>query len=578
MVKFSAVRAGSARLVAGICASALLAAVLVGVTPSSGATGFTGSEFRPGHIISDTEFYKADAMSEAEIQSFLDAKVGVCSNGQCLNVLRQTVPSKARLVSDSTGNLRCDAFQGGADLRASTIIYRAQVACGISAKVILVTLQKEQGLATSKAPSKAALDRAMGFACPDTAPCAVDSLGFGNQVYKGTLQLKTYKASRFGMQPGTRTIYWHPNAGCGSSTFAVENFATAALYNYTPYRPNAAAMNNLGGAGDACSSYGNRNFWVFYYSWFGNPNDITPSAVVARVEGADRYAVAAALSRQNFPTAPVDTVYIATGSDFPDGLSASAAAAHVGGPLLLVKGGSIPDAIRAELLRLKPTNIVVSGGPGVVPDSVYTALGQLTTTIRRDTGIDRYATSRTVALAFDSATTAYIATGEGFPDALSASAAAAAVDAPVILVPGNAAVLDRPTLDVLARLGVTSVTIAGGTGAVSAGIEAQLTGILGAGRVLRHGGADRYVVSGAINRAAFDMSDTVYIATGTDFPDALAGAAVAGGQKAPLYVVRGTCFPKNVLQDIVDSGASRVVLLGGTAVLSPDLASWTNCP
>ncbi len=578
--KSAAVRGALWRLVAGMGVTAILATGLVAVTPADSSSALSGSEFQPGRIISDTEFYKGDAMTEAQIQSLLDAKIGACFNAQCLNVLRHTMPSKVRLVSSRTGDLRCDAFQGGTDLRASTIIYRAQVACGISAKVILVTLQKEQALATSRAPSKATLDRAMGYACPDTAPCAVTSLGFGNQVYMGALQLKTYKTNKFGMQPGTHTIGWHPSASCGSSTFVVENYATAALYNYTPYRPNTAAINNLGGRGDACSSYGNRNFWVFYYSWFGNPNDITPSAAVARVGGADRYVVAATLAQQNFPTAPVTTVYIATGLDFPDGLSASAAAAHAGAPLLLVKGATIPAEIRAQLVRLKPQNIVVSGGAGIVPDSVYTELAKFaTTTIRRDAGADRYETSRIVArAAFATATTAYIATGADFPDALSASAAAATVDAPVILVPGYDTAVDEATLQVLRDLGVTSVTIAGGAGAVSAGIEAQLKGVLGAGKVLRHGGADRYAVSEAINRASFDTSDKVYIATGSNFPDALAGAAVAGGQNAPLYVVRGSCFPKNVLQDIVDSGAKTVVLLGGTAVLSSDLARWANCP
>jgi hypothetical protein len=43
------------------------------------------------------------------------------------------------------------------------------------------------------------------------------------------------------------------------------------LYDYTPYTPNAAALNNLYGTGDACSSYGNRNFWRYYSDWFGNP-------------------------------------------------------------------------------------------------------------------------------------------------------------------------------------------------------------------------------------------------------------------------------------------------------------------
>lgn len=582
-------RRAGARLIAGVSAAAVLASVLVGVTPPSSASALSGSEFKPGNIISDSVFYKSDAMSETQIQSFLDQKVGACSNGQCLNVLRHSMASKARVLSTSTGAIRCDPVQGGNDLRASTIIHRTQVACGISAKVILVTLQKEQALVTAKSPSKAALDRAMGFACPDTAPCAVDSLGFGNQVYKGALQLNTYRAAKFGLQPGNRTIGYHPNPACGSSTFLIENFATAALYNYTPYRPNAAALNNLGGSGDACSSYGNRNFWVFYNNWFGSthssqpasfkPIPITPTAAIERVGGIDRYTVAANLAQQNFPTAPVSTVYISTGRNFPDGLSASAAAATLGGPLLLVNGSKIPDAVKVQLARLKPASIVVSGGTGVVPETVYKELAKYTPSIRRDAGTDRYSTSRAVAkAAFPTATTAYIATGTNFPDALSASSAAAAAGAPVILVPGNYNTVGEPTLQLLRELGVNKVTIAGGPAAVSTSIETQLRGALGTANVTRQGGTDRYNVSVAINRAAFDKSETVYIASGQNFPDALAGAAVAGKQEAPLYIVPGTCFSRSVLQDIIDTGAKKVVLLGGTAVLSSSLEQYENCP
>jgi hypothetical protein len=164
----------------------------------------------------------------------------------------------------------CEAFEGGS-LSAAATIHRAQVACGISAKVILVTLQKEQGLVTHRAPSEDRLARAMGQNCPDTAPCATFALGFGNQVYRGTRQLKTYKAARFARQPGNHAIQFHPNAECGSANVVLQNFATTALYNYTPYQPNAAALINLSATGDSCSSYGNRNFFTFYTAWFGSP-------------------------------------------------------------------------------------------------------------------------------------------------------------------------------------------------------------------------------------------------------------------------------------------------------------------
>ena len=264
---FSGVRSKLTALVVG----ALLCSSFVAVG-SSTALALSGDEFMPGYIISDSLFYNSSAMSEAEIQLFLESK------GSGLAGYTFTVASRPRVVSDSTGNVRCEAFQGGT-LSSAAIIYRAQAACGISAKVLLVTLQKEQGLITKSAPSQGAMDRAMGFACPDTAPCAPTTLGFGNQVYSGALQLNTYKASRFGRQPGPQSILFNPNSGCGATQVNVQNYATAALYNYTPYQPNAAALANLHGTGDSCSSYGNRNFWVFYQSWFGSTLGNTPYPV-----------------------------------------------------------------------------------------------------------------------------------------------------------------------------------------------------------------------------------------------------------------------------------------------------------
>jgi hypothetical protein len=65
-------------------------------------------------------------------------------------------------------------------------------------------------------------------------------------------------------------IQYNPNAGCGSGTVYIQNQATAGLYNYTPYQPNPAALNNLYGTGDGCSAYGNRNFWRMFNDWFGS--------------------------------------------------------------------------------------------------------------------------------------------------------------------------------------------------------------------------------------------------------------------------------------------------------------------
>ena len=240
---------------------------------SQSSEALAGAQFDPGNIISDGYFFNGNAMTQAQIQSFFDSHIGACANANCLNVLHVNTTTKPAKYSDA-GVLVCNAYAGAANESAAAIIFKVQQACGISAKVIIVTLQKEQGLATKNSVSDGILERAMGYGCPDSTggTCASQYYGFFNQVYSASWQLRRYGTpTPFGTyQPGLRTIAWSPNASCGSGVVNIKNRATAALYNYTPYQPNAAALANLSGIGDGCSSYGNRNFWVYYNTWFGS--------------------------------------------------------------------------------------------------------------------------------------------------------------------------------------------------------------------------------------------------------------------------------------------------------------------
>jgi uncharacterized protein with LGFP repeats len=237
-------------------------------TPTA-ASSLSGSQFNAGYIIHDALFYSPSAMTQPQIQAFLDSMVGTCTNANCLNVLY------AKTESRNYDRGICKGYTPDSDAleRASMIIYKVQVSCGISAKVILVTLQKEQGLVTHKGPTSGRLGAAMGWLCPDTAPCNTSAASFFRQIYGGAWQLKRYNTPDYfgNYHPGTHQILYHPNRDCGTKTVAIRNHATAALYNYTPYTPNAGALANLGGTAPPCGSYGNRNFWVFYNQWFGSP-------------------------------------------------------------------------------------------------------------------------------------------------------------------------------------------------------------------------------------------------------------------------------------------------------------------
>lgn len=298
-------------------------------------------------------------------------------------------------------------------------------------------------------------------------------------------------------------------------------------------------------------------------------------AGVTRLSGASRYETAIAVSKQYAPGPRA--AFVTTGADFPDALSAASAAAFLGGPLLLTPASALPSAVADELRRLKPQKIYVVGGPAVVSEGVRTTLTGIAPTTRL-WGADRVATGRrVVSEVFGSAQHAIIATGRTFPDALAASGAAGSRKAPVILVDGTKPSLTAPTLDLLARLKVSSVSIAGSAGAVTSGIQSHLE--RSGYAVTRYGGASRYETAALLNRAYFPAgsSDTSFLATGADFPDALAGAARAGYLAAPLNVTPRTCMHPDVSDGINELGAANRVVLGGKAVVSDAAAANARC-
>lgn len=281
-----------ARVTAVVVAVAIaVAGSLVGT--GSSAQAFSGSDFNPGNIISDALFYNGNTMSAAEIQGFLNAKVPRCTLGDpgrpaggiytfpngsqtllannCLKDYNEWIPNLA-------GDSICSPISGGT-LSAAELIQRIGTACNVSQKVLLVLLEKEQSLISDSFPAQSQMDRATGFNCPDTAPCSAASAGFFRQVYSAARQLQVYGTGSFTWYPvgQVSNIRFHPNVACGSTPVLLQNRATAALYYYTPYQPNSAALNNLYGTGDSCSAYGNRNFWRMYNDWFGSTLEIPGS-------------------------------------------------------------------------------------------------------------------------------------------------------------------------------------------------------------------------------------------------------------------------------------------------------------
>jgi len=319
------------------------------------------------------------------------------------------------------------------------------------------------------------------------------------------------------------------------------------------------------------------NATLGYYSW-----------AVDRVSGPDRYETSVGISRELFPdpqpgdpplAAPV--VYVANGLNFPDALSAGAAAAHLGGGLLLVSPDEIPPVTLAELRRIHPQRIVVVGGEGAVSSTVVNQLRLIATT-KRVGGADRYSTSQLIvddAFGCDSCTGAesiFVATGSNYPDALAAGPAAAQYDAPVLIVPGSEPSLDGATASLLTELGTEQAFIAGGLATVSSGIENSLNGQL-AHQSIRYAGADRYETAQLMNDNIFGESVVVFLASGAGFADALAGGPLAAAYGAPLYLSQPTCVPIEILFGAADRQSDVIVLLGGSGALSTEVENLQVC-
>ena len=241
------------------------------------------AEFKSGNIISDAVFFQSDTMSAGQIDSFFRGKVASCRSGYvCLKDYRQNTPNRP---ADSY----CRGYSGAANESAATIIARVAQSCGINPRVLIVMLEKEQSLVTHTWPSSWRFDMALGQGCPDTAPCDPAYAGFFYQIYGAARQMQIYAEGRWFTYyaPGkTWNILYHPNRACGSAPVRVENKATAALYYYTPYQPNRAALNAGYGSGDGCSSYGNRNFYQFFTDWFGSTQTAGgAAATLAQVPG-----------------------------------------------------------------------------------------------------------------------------------------------------------------------------------------------------------------------------------------------------------------------------------------------------
>ena len=256
------------------------------------------NDFKAGNIMSDAVMGNYNSMSVDDIQRFLTSK------NPCNNTDYNQYLASSRAYPNVTWHWSGEPYNGhfvciseerfgegttiGSGQTAAEIIYGAAQEYKINPQVLIVLLEKEQGLITDTLPHSGQYRAATGYGCPDTAACDSKYYGLKNQVYNAAWLFRyTLDNGYYAYPEKTKGVYvaYNPSSSCGRSEVYIENRATAALYRYTPYQPNAAALAAGSGYGDACSAYGNRNFYLYFTSWFGSTQAVVKGEPTSIPEG-----------------------------------------------------------------------------------------------------------------------------------------------------------------------------------------------------------------------------------------------------------------------------------------------------
>jgi putative cell wall-binding protein len=289
-----------------------------------------------------------------------------------------------------------------------------------------------------------------------------------------------------------------------------------------------------------------------------------PSSVL-RISGASRFDTAIATSQDEFPTPGSAKAVVLTRADnYPDALAGVPLAAKVGGPLLLTSSGGLTPSVGVEILRVLPAGgtVYVLGGTAAVSAAVVTTLTGDHFVVKRLAGSDRFATAVSIADALGDPTTVFEATGLNFPDALAGGPAAIMSGAAILLTNGSTQA-PATAAYLAAHSGGTHYAL-GGPAAAADPSAASIVG------------TDRYATAARVADTFFSAPTVVGVATGANFPDALAAGPDLGSKQAPLLLVPPAgALPEGSTRELIlyNPTVRSALVFGGTSSISDDVAT-----
>ena len=245
--------------------------------------------------------------------------------------------------------------------------------------------------------------------------------------------------------------------------------------------------------------------------------------VPVRIAGTDR--IDTAIQSSFFLDGTATAVVLARDDAYPDALGGAALAAAKDGPLLLTAPAMLDPRTLAEIKRVLPAGgtVYLLGGLNALSQAVQDAITAAGYTVVRYAGTDRYDTSlQIVQQGLGNPTTLFLTTGNNFPDALTSGAAAAHTNGGVLLT--NDAQL---TAGVSAYLTAHPTDTLYAIGGPAAAADPKATPIVG---------TDRYDTSAKVATTFFNPPNTFGVASGVNYPDALAGSATMAEDDSPLLL------------------------------------------
>ncbi|MBQ6569737.1 MAG: cell wall-binding repeat-containing protein [Clostridia bacterium] len=298
-------------------------------------------------------------------------------------------------------------------------------------------------------------------------------------------------------------------------------------------------------------------------------------AQVVRLAGASRVDTSLEIASRGWGTSGANTVIISNGYNFADALAGGPLAAALDAPIILTANkAALESSVLTKLTALGTRKVIILGGTAAVNQDIENQLRSKGYTVERIYGPSRFDTAVAIAnklyaIKGSYSSNVFIAYSHNYPDALAVSPIAAITGTPILFVNAKGT-FDSATANYLRTSGTSSATILGGVMAIAADAETNLKNTIGVRNVNRLYGTSRYDTALKIcttYESVYTSSDIAF-ATGTSFPDALAGGAFAPKMGIPIILTNPNSASQDAINYITAKNPSTVYVFGGTGAVS----------